>query len=88
MVVEPALDFLSLSSPTPPVFVELAQITALSPGGRRSSLTMTVTVWPGRRLKRLCSCGRTLPTTPPLLLPVHTLALPVLPSATEKHTSR
>lgn len=95
VVVEPALDFLSLSSPAPPMFVELAQINALSPGGRHSNLTMIVTVWPGRRLRRLCSCGRTLPTAlllthPALLLPplVHTLALPLLPNAMEKHRSR
>lgn len=95
--MELALGFLSLPSPTPPVFVELAQISALSPGGRRSSSMTTVTVWPGRRLKRRCSCGRILPTAlllppPPRLLlllpPVHTLLLPVLPNATEKHTSR
>lgn len=65
------LSFLSSFCPSPLplcaslLHTELSQIIPLLPGGRRLTLTMTVTVWPGRRMRRRCCCGRTSATTTP-----------------------
>ena len=51
------------SVPCPLSYTDIAQITPLLPGARRSKSTTTATVWRGRRTRRRCCCGRTSQTT-------------------------
>lgn len=75
----------------PILCAEVAQLIGLLAGGKRSSLTMTVIVWRGRRRGRLFCSGRISVTTtvsPPLPLLVQSPQCPAHLTLTENLRSR